>query len=225
MRIIFICGFGEDELMFSKIIPFIPGDKVVLNSWHLMGDKPVPEIDALKLATALVQQYCITNKDVVIGHSMGGWIGYYIKHITHCWLIQIASWTNGDKVVLPISNPSLIYWAVKKDLYFNGFVKWLALQLYYKHIPSKEIFSYVYGLLIKGNNHNINNQLRVILTPVTERLTVRPDLRIHSKEDNIIRHPDEPFHPVTGDHFTLYTYPEEVYKPILRFLQSAGLLT
>ena len=73
--------------------------------------------------------------------------------------------------------------------------------------------------MIAGNKENIINQLRLILTPVAERPTAEPDLRIHARADLVVRPPREPFHKVIGDHFTLYTHPEAVYEPINAFLK------
>jgi hypothetical protein len=46
--------------------------------------------------------------------------------------------------------------------------------------------------------------------------------RIHARADAVVKIPDEPFHEVPGDHFSLYTYPEEVYRPIVEFLGRRG---
>ena len=64
------------------------------------------------------------------------------------------------------------------------------------------------------------NQLRLNFMPVPEKVTVVPDLRIHALADLLILSPREPFHEVTGDHFTLYTHPQMVYEPIAAFLEK-----
>ena len=220
MRILFIHGFGEDEAIFSKITPAIAGEHVLLNVWNLLGNEPRPDINVLDFAKEIVNKYAITKEDVIIGHSMGGWIAYHIKQITGSPIIQIASWTHFDRVILPISKPSIIYWSVRNGLFFNRFQKGLYTLLGYKNKPSKEIFRTIFDRLIKGNKENAINQLRLILTPVPEQVTIEPDLRIHARKDIVIRPPREPFHLVSGDHFTLYTSPQEVYEPIVAFLKQ-----
>ena len=74
--------------------------------------------------------------------------------------------------------------------------------------------------LAEGNKENVINQLRLILTPLPQKGTIKPDLRIHAHKDIVIRPPHEPFHIVSGDHFTLYTHPHEVYEPIVDFLKQ-----
>ena len=217
---LFIHGFGENEAIFSKITPAIAGEHILLNVWDLLGNEPRPDINVLDFAKEIVDKYAITKEDVVIGHSMGGWIAYYIKHITGSPIIQIASWTHFDRVILPISKPSIIYWLAQNGLFFNRFQKELYTFFAYKNKPSKEIFRITCDQLRQGNKNNIVNQLRLILTPVSEQPTIQPDLRIHARRDLVIRPPRESFHLVSGDHFTLYTSPKEVYEPINTFLKQ-----
>jgi hypothetical protein len=218
MRIIFIPGFGEDERIFSKLTPLLPGDKVVLNSWKLLGDEPRQEIDVLELAKEVIDQYQLTNNDVIIGHSMGGWIAYHLKHLINCPIVQISSWTDSQKIIPPVIDHSSIYWAVKKGLVFNQFTKRIVISLDYNNKPSKQICSAIFDDLISGNKDNVNNQLKVNFTSVKETILVQPDLRIHAKADRIVKPPSEEFYEVPGDHFSLYVYPEEVYLPIKDFL-------
>jgi hypothetical protein len=217
MRILFIHGFGEDEAIFSKITPAISGEHILLNVWTELGNEPRPTINVLDFAKELVEKYAISKKDVVIGHSMGGWIAYHIKQLTGSPIVQIGSWTHPDRVILPISNESILFGAVRNGLFFNGLNKALYTLVGYQNKPSKEIFRSTFKNLIEGNKENVINQLRLILTPVPE-LNVTPELRIHALKDLVIRPPREPFHKVIGDHFTLYTHPELVYQPINEFL-------
>jgi len=220
MRILFIHGFGEDETIFSKIAPAIAGDKIFLNVWKLLGDAPRPNITVLEFAKEIVNKYNISKNDVIIGHSMGGWIAYHIKHFTHSPIVQIGSWTHIDRVVRPIPNTNLSYFLIRMGILFNPLTKALYTNMGYKNLPSKVVFASIFDQLIRGNKENIINQLRLIFTDVPEEITVTPDLRIHAKRDIVIRYPREPFHEVTGDHFTLRTHPHEVYEPIIAFLKK-----
>lgn len=220
MRLIFIPGFAEDELIFSKIVPLILGDKLVLNSWKLLGNKHRDNFNVLKFAEEFVAEYNITNGDVLIGHSMGGWIAYHVKHLVGCRIIHIASMTNTDRIIPPVIDSEFIYWLVRRRLVFNSFTTWLSSLGFYHHKYSKTIFMYYAHLLQKGDTENIVNQLKVTIKPVDATITVQPDLRIHSKQDNILKPPKEPFYQVPGDHFTLYTHPEQVAAPIKQFLAT-----
>ncbi len=220
MRILFIHGFGEDETIFSKITPAIGGEQVLLNVWSLLGNEPRPDLNVLDFAKEIVEHYAISKEDVIIGHSMGGWIAYHIKQVTGSPIVQIASWTHRDRVILPISNLNFLFWAVRKGFFFNNFYKGLYTLIGYNHKPSKEVFRATFDRLAASNKENVINQLRLILTPVPQQVAVKPDLRIHAHKDIVIRPPHESFHIVSGDHFTLYTHPHEVYEPIVDFLKK-----
>ncbi len=209
MRIFFIHGFGEKPGIFDKIVPEIPGEKVLLDIWELIGNYPRPKMNVRVLAQEIADSYSLTENDVVVGHSMGGWIGIHLKQISGCKTIQIASWTHPSKVALPIRNHKIIYAFLKSGLYLNRLTEWFFVRRGYSDRPSKAIFQETFRRLRKGNRHNVTNQMRVILTPVSP-VDVHPDVRIHTHYDPIIRRPDESFHQVNGDHFALYTHPEEV---------------
>jgi pimeloyl-ACP methyl ester carboxylesterase len=220
MRLLFIHGFGEDEAIFSKIAPHISGEHIFLNAWTLLGNTPRPTVNVLDFAKEIVQKYAITQQDVIIGHSMGGWIAYHIKHLTDSPIVQIGSWTDADRPILPISNRHIVYWAIRNGLFFNRFLKERFTIRGYKNKPSAGIYREIFDKLIQGNKENVINQMRLILTPIAEKITVTPDLRIHALKDVVVRPPREPFHEVLGDHFTLYTHPEAVFEPILAFLNK-----
>ena len=220
MRIIFIPGFAEDELIFSHLHPLIPGDKLLLNSWKLFDSRPAQDLNVLKFAKDFIERFDITGRDVLIGHSMGGWIAYYVKHLINCPVIHVASMTNNDRVIPPVFDLPLVYWAIRRRLIFNRFTTWISSFGLYHHRESRDIFMYCARLLEEGNPEIIVNQLKVIVRPVDIVPSVPPDLRIHSIKDPILKPPDEPFYPVSGDHFGLYTHPTEVARPINQFLQG-----
>ncbi len=222
MQLFFIPGFGETPSIFDRVAPQLPGPKTFVDNWQLIGNRPRPDLTALSYARELVARFGITAHDVVIGHSMGGWIGLHIKHLTSCAVVQIGSWSAPAKVIRPVSNLNFVYWAVLRGLYFNQLIRRLLLRYNYRGKPSAGVFGEVFGNLIRGNRHNVVNQLRIIYSPVPAGFTVQPDLRIHARADTIIRYPDEPALEVPGDHFSLHTHPREVYEPILAFLTAHG---
>ncbi len=89
MRIFFIPGLGEEILIFDKIKPFIEGEKIFIDNWTLLGEVPEKEITVLIYAEYLIKQFQITGNDVVVGHSLGGWVAMHIKHLIclyrNCW--------------------------------------------------------------------------------------------------------------------------------------------
>jgi hypothetical protein len=216
MRIIFIHGFGERESIFNKIAPAIGGEQLFPDVWSLVGNEKQQGFNVFDFSKKIVDKYNITAKDWVIGHSMGGWIAYYIKHHAGCRIIQIASWTNLDRIISPIRSGNILYWLTRKRLYLNNFQKGLFVRTY-NGLPSKQIFTEIFNNLLTGNKECVINQLKLVFEPAPI-IDVLPDLRIHARKDKIIKFPKEFFHEVPGDHFSLITHPETVIKPILEKL-------
>lgn len=222
MRIFFIHGFGEKPTVFNQIAPHIPGSHIFIDVWEVLGNTYHKDINVLKFAKHLIELHGIQPGDVIIGHSMGGRIAFHIKHVVGCRCIQIASWTKSDRVVLPIQNFKIVYFLISIGLVFNRFSQWFMVKKFYSHKPSKEIFADTFNRLRISSKNAVISQMRIVLEPVEEAITVKPDLRIHAKADNIIRYPKgEECVTVSGDHFTLVTSPEEVYKPIISFLTKS----
>jgi hypothetical protein len=218
-RIVFIHGFGENESIFKNIAPHIGGNQHFINVWDELGNARQDDMNVMVFAEKMTKKYSINAQDLVIGHSMGGWIAYHIKHFTGCRIVQIGSWTHFDRVLSPIRTGSTIYWMVRNGLYINRFQKWLFVRLNYKNNPSRQTFEEVFEDLIQGNKENVISQLRMIFEPVAS-IEVKPDLRIHARRDAVIKYPREAFVEVPGDHFTLITYPETVWKPIVELLNQ-----
>jgi hypothetical protein len=217
-RIIFIPGFGEEASIFDKIQPAIAGEKLFIDNWVLLEELPEKGLTVITYAKFLIDRFDIKKDDVIVGHSMGGWVAYFIKQLVGSATIQISSCTDLRKVIKPVPSNQLTYWLAKRGFGFNNVVLHILVWLYYKNKPSKEMFITIFNRLKTGDKTTVAKQLMVIFNEVKQDKSVSPDLRIHAKKDHIIRPPDQPYHVVPGDHFALYTYPAAVAKPIADFL-------
>ena len=166
----------------------------------------------------LINRFQIKKEDLVIGHSMGGWIALHVKQRVSCRIVQIASWTDSRKVIKVPLERHLMFWLAKKGFGFNRFVLGLLVCLYYRNKPSCKIFVAIFERIRKGDKTIVAKQLMIIFNPVEKTFPVAVNFRIHAKKDCIVKPPDQQFRVVPGDHFSLYTYPETVYKPIAEFL-------
>ena len=219
-RLIFIPGLGEDEKVFDNVLPLIEGEKLVLNTWNLHGDITRGKVTATDIAREIAERYSITKDDVIIGHSMGGWIALFVKELTGCNIIQVGSYTSHKRVIVPVLNHQFIKWAVKYQVFFNPLIRWLVLKIQYNRKPSKQWLTYIFNLLKNGNKNNVINQLTVALTPTPTKINIEPDLRIHSKKDLIVKPPKEAYVQIPGDHFSILTYPIEAATAINDFLEA-----
>jgi Alpha/beta hydrolase family len=219
MRLVFIHGFGETQGIFDNIAPALPGEQVFVSLWDTLGNEKRPKLNIVDFAKELVHQYKIDRKDIIIGHSLGGWLAYHIKHVNGNRIVQIASWTSPRKIVTPLKNKKLLIWMVKNGLVFNRFTKDF-LTKRYKALPSEALYNDIIDQMINANRTCLTNQLKLVLDTAKEPMDITPDLRIHAKKDIVIRYPDEAFCEVPGDHFTLHTHPGEVITPIQLFLNT-----
>ena len=219
MKLIFIHGFVENSTIFDEIRKTITlGEQIVLNleedlaAWHDAPEK----MDVQKLALYLIQKYKITAQDCVIGHSMGGWIAAYIKQNVGCKAILLASMTNQEKILSPLTNLTLlkytVRWGITQSSTMVNYLKNM-----YHFVESKQLYDDLFDGLQVMDKKCLFQQLQVLFAKVAP-LSIAPDLRVHARKDNVVKFPDEPFVEVSGDHFSLVFHPNEVSKAVLKVL-------
>lgn len=221
MRLFFIHGFAELPSVFDNIAPHFLGEKTFINVWNELESFSVSApINVQLFAQQMIDKYQITTADAVIGHSMGGWIAAHIKQTVGSKAILIASFTDQKKIIVPTHRLSTMRFLHYNGLYINGFSKVLFSWLIYRKRPSRAFFEETADRILNSPKDEVYKQLRILFEQV-EKLSVVPDIRIHAKADAVLFPPDEPYHLVSGDHFTLVTNPEEVWKPIVEILHSS----
>ncbi len=214
MRVFLIHGYVEDPTIFDELVPLLPPAEYV--RIHLADEfarwQPTGPLNVRLLAQYLAKRYRITATDVVIGHSMGGWVAVNVKEVTGAVAIQIGSWTNQKKILFPTDNLTVI-----KFLVASGFTQSRVLVNYFKKRYRFEESRALYNRLVDGMRHMSRPYLwqqQQTLFAKVPPLTVQPDLRIHARRDNVVRYPDEPYVDVPGDHFCLVCHAEAVAAPI-----------
>jgi pimeloyl-ACP methyl ester carboxylesterase len=215
MKLLFIHGFVEDHTIFNEVRKTITqGEQIaidlekVLADWH---DTP-EDLDVQKMAVYLVNKYKITAHDCVIGHSMGGWIAAYMKEECGCKAILLASLTDQKKLITPLTNPTLIKYLIKYGIFQSPMMERF-LKKDYKFKESKQLYDGLIDGLIRMDKKILYQQFQILFSKV-KPLSIKPDLRIHARKDNIVRFPDEEFMEVSGDHFSLVYHPNEVTSAI-----------
>lgn len=218
-RLILIHGYVEDPSIFDLLVPLLPAAIILRINIVTEFDRWPPNtvVNAYTLAQFLTKTHIITASDVIIGHSMGGWIAINIKAVTGAMAIQISSYTDQRKPVSPIYSLPFI-----RFLANTGVLQSLpAINYVKKKYPFEESKALNFALLnrLRGMRRAyISWQMDILFAPVP-LLTVTPDLRIHAKKDNIVLPPKEPYSAVPGDHFSLVFHPHEVAGPIRDLLR------
>ncbi|MCY7358627.1 MAG: alpha/beta hydrolase [Rudanella sp.] len=220
MRLILIHGYVEAPGIFDNLAPLLL--PATLLSIDLKDEfarwQPQGRTDARQLARYLTDYYEITAEDVLIGHSMGGWVAINIKELTGAITIQLASFTDQKKINFPVRNLRVLRWMLS-----SGLTQSTWLRNYFKKLypfpESKEL----YCQLVDNGRHMsrlyIYQQQMTLFAPVPP-LTVQPDLRIHARRDNVVHYPGGECVEVPGDHFSLHYHPELVAASIRGVLEG-----
>ncbi|MBO0932836.1 alpha/beta hydrolase [Fibrella aquatilis] len=220
-RLIYIHGYVEDPSIFDQLAPLLPTNNVLklnLQDDFARWNPDDQTVNVSSLAAYLAKTYQITATDVVIGHSMGGYIAANLKAQTGCGAVLISSYTNPAKIVTPTRHVGLLKYLVSWGVVQSQGMANYALKKY-PFDQSRTLHKSLVGNLMAQPKRFIYQQLRVLMA----KPAVPPapsDVRIHTRPDNVLRFPDEPYHETAGDHFNLVYHPEEVAAPILAYLAT-----
>ncbi len=221
-RLIYIHGFVEDPTIFDNLAPLLPAESVLklalqdeFARWNPADDKSVT---VASLATYLAQTHHIGPADVVLGHSMGGWIAAHLKAVAGCRAVLVSSYTDPQKVVAVTRNVAVLRFLVGMGLVQSRFFGQYALKKY-PFEESRALHRHLIERMLTLPRRYVYQQFRVLLAP-SPTPPAPPDVRIHTRSDNVLRCPDEAFCETRGDHFNLVYYPQEVAAPILALLRG-----
>lgn len=210
-------GFGEDKTCFRNLKPFLRDyELIVIDYRKILKSIPLWEVTPSLLAKRIGIYYAIQPEDKLVGHSMGGYFAYCLSTQQGNPTCLIGSFTDANKIVR-FSHSKLVNIAATG----SGLIK---TPLFRKYITSrtknptirKEMLS------IQQNFKSFSNadMAKMALLSFGETLPPAPieSLRIHAKDDRVVRIPDEPYTKVRGGHFSLVFHPDEVYAAMENWL-------
>ena len=218
-RLLLLPGYLEDATIFDTLRPLLPPTTEVL-AIELEPEfaqwRPVGVVNAVTFARHLVQRYAIGPADVLIGHSMGGWLAAHIKAQAGATAVLLSSFTDPRKVVARARNPLLLALYAWSGV---GRSRWLRARAKrtYRFDESRALYDQLADGMARHPRRYVHRQLQVLFAPVPP-LAVAPELRVHARADNVVLPPDEPFVEIPGDHFAHYYYPELVAAAIARIV-------
>lgn len=218
-RLILLHGYTENATIFAPLLPLLPPFDHVL-ALELEDEfahwRPAGPANVVSLARYLAARYGVGPADVLLGHSMGGWLAAHLKEQTGATAILLSSFTDQAKVVSKIRNPRLLALYAHLGLVQN---RWLNdyFRRRYPHEESRALHGQLVAGMGRLGRRYLAQQLGVLFAPVPP-LTTQPELRLHALGDTVVRPPDEPFGELPGDHFAHYFYPERAAAAIRALL-------
>jgi pimeloyl-ACP methyl ester carboxylesterase len=207
-RLLLVPGYLEDSTIFDTLRPLLPPATEVL-ALELEPEfaqwRPTGPVNVVSLARHLAERYHIGPTDVLIGHSMGGWIVAHLKAQTGATAIVLSGFTDQRKVVAASRHPLAL--ALYAWLGVGG-SRWLRQQAKrrYQFDESRELYNQLADRLVRYPRRFVHRQLQPLATP--------PDLRLHARRDNVVLPPDEEYVEIPGDHFAHYYHPHLVAAAI-----------
>jgi pimeloyl-ACP methyl ester carboxylesterase len=208
-RLILLHGYTEDQSIFATLLPLLPTFEQVLPlelEEEFAHWRPAGQPTVVGLARFLAARHHIGPSDVLLGHSMGGWIAAHLKQQTGATAILLSSFTDQAKIVSRIRSPRLLGFYAHLGLVQNRFINQY-FKRRYRYDESRALHGQYVDKMERFDRRYVHQQLQVLFAPVPP-LTAAPDLRLHSRADTVVRPPDEPFVELPGDHFAHYFYPQ-----------------
>jgi pimeloyl-ACP methyl ester carboxylesterase len=218
-RLILLHGYTENATIFDPLLPLLPPFDQVL-ALELADEfahwRPAGPPNVVSLARHLAARHGIGPADVLLGHSMGGWIAAHLKAQTGATAILLSSFTDQAKIVSKIRNPRLLALSAHLGLVQN---RWLNeyFRRRYPHDESRVLHGQLVAGMGRLRRRYVAQQLGVLFAPVPP-LATQPELRLHALGDTVVLPPAEPFVALPGDHFAHYFYPQLAASAIRQLL-------
>ncbi|MGI4835653.1 MAG: alpha/beta fold hydrolase [Janthinobacterium lividum] len=220
-RLLLLHGYTESSRIFDPLRPLLPPGlavvamelPVALASW-----RPLGPVNVASVAQRLAEFYQITPPDVVLGHSMGGWLAAYLKQQTGCTAVLLSGFTDQGRVVAATRGLGLLRLVVYSGLLQS---RWLSARFkrHYRRAESRPLYHQLVDDTRLLSRRHLYQQLQILFAPAPP-LRVAPDLRLHAPGDTIVRPPQEFYLPLAGDHFGHYYYPQQVVAALGPYLAA-----
>ena len=184
----------------------------VLRSFSAIGFSLEPFI------LRLIDAYNIKTDDILIGHSLGGYLAYNISQIIDSETCLIGSFTDPDKIIRLVDNKYANYLMMLLGMPKWRIAKWRLL----KNVPEGQAKRELAKVLDNFGTFRNWDLLKLVCLTYSKPIDGKraPSLRIHALADRIVRPPAEAFRQAPGDHFCLLVHHWTVSQTIKGWLLS-----
>lgn len=230
-RLILLPGFGEDERIFRHLIPHLERYELLVMDYRaVLPSLSTAKFNLSRFTKKLIAHYKVTKKDILIGHSLGGFIAHNIRQYVGCSICMHSSFTEPSKIKPLVHNQFLVKKTIMRGLFTSALFKGTARFLF-RNTPSQQDLEYVIETLKEYGNENIL-KLTLLFFKRKKRLLnwlrstpaydLPPNLILHPMQDNILAAPDEQHIKIPGDHFSIAIFPLQTVEIIKNWLVEEG---
>jgi pimeloyl-ACP methyl ester carboxylesterase len=217
-RIFLLPGYGEDHRAFRQLAPYLGAFELIPVDYRAVLSKlSVFSMSSEKLAKMLVSHYHIRERDLLAGHSMGGYLSFHIRELQGNRICMIGSFSDPGKIVHLVPD-----WPVLTPVFAGtGFSKTkTARRFLQKKVAGRDFEQAMMEVVDNFRTFSNEELLKLsLLTLEKKPFSQLPNpLRIHADNDRTVRPPDESYHKVEGGHFCLNLYPEQVFNAMETFI-------
>jgi len=222
-RILLFPGYGCNALSFNKIEPFLQDYTIEYIDYRTITARfSIFKFNLKDFVNQLIVSHHITPNDILIGHSLGGFIAYNISQIVRCEVCLIGSFTDTARIV------RLAPFKIASDVFITiGGLKWNKAHQYLQKRRQQRPNSIAAFEAVLDNfkNYYTNDDLLKLSQLAYSSALAHnkpPSLRIHAIADRIVLPPLETFTEAPGDHFCMLTHPKEVGDILTQWLESVA---
>lgn len=217
-RIFLLPGFGENCSIYDPLIPYLKDYEILKVDYRkVLSQIPLWNTSGLNVVEALIKHYNIQPEDKLIGHSTGGYFSFLIREIQDNEICMISGFSEVSKVIHFLPNKHLTPFIAITGLIKSKYAKESTLKKV-KGKPIEKALDQVMDQFHDFSNENLF-KLAMILTYDEKIISIKDNpLRIHAKDDKVVRTPQQDFIEVQGGHFPLALDLQGVVNALKGFL-------
>ena len=200
-RILLLHGFGDDARSYEVLSPQLAQrfEPEYVDYYSLCDDLPLSEVTAASYAERIIEQHNVSSDDILLGHSMGGYIAHAIRQQVDAPCVLIGSFIDPRKIRYAI----MYFWLIRVAVFLGFFTTWLLRLggwLKYRKAEGNIEATISAEALGAQSRRSLYRLLRTFFVAVPPP-TPTPELAFHGTYDDVVAPPDFVHLAIPGNHF------------------------